>query len=160
MHDPELIARLRRYLEEHKSTYTIDALRKKLIAEGVAPDAVDLAISQSFPNAYAGPAGTPPAPPRRGWSVLTILLVIGASAIFNAGLIFGGGLLMIVEDAWTFPVLFGGLTILVAEITGAVLFSKRNSAVTLGLILGIVATPPLVILVLAGTCFAIVMAYQ
>lgn len=160
MHDEQLNERLRQYLEQHRSTYTVDALRKKLIAEGVAPDAVDLAIAQTFPNAYAGPGTAPEAPVSRGWSVLTILLIIGVSAIFNAALIFGGGLLMISNDVWTIPVILGGAMIFAGEIIGAVVVSKRNSNVTLGLILGIVATPPLIILILAGTCFAIILAYQ
>lgn len=160
MHDPQLIERLRQYLEQHRATYTIDALRKKLIAEGVPPEAVDLAIAQTFPNAYAGPGAAPQAASGRGWSVVTILLLIGASAIFNSALIFGGGLLMITNEIWAIPVMIGGGMILIGEIVGAIVISRRNSSVTLGLILGIVATPPLVILILAGVCFAVILSYQ
>ncbi|MBK6313324.1 MAG: hypothetical protein IPF53_03155 [Blastocatellia bacterium] len=91
---------------------------------------------------------------------MTILLLIGGSAIFNAALIFGGGALMITNDLWTIPVLLGGGLVLVGEIVGAVVVSRRNSSVTLGLILGIVATPPLVMLILAGVCFGQILAYQ
>ncbi len=160
MHDEQLMERLRQYLEQHRSTYTIEALRKKLIAEGVPADAVDLAISQTFPNAYSLPGAAPPSTPARGWSVMTILLLIGGSAIFNAALIFGGGALMITNDLWTIPVLLGGGLVLVGEIVGAIVVSRRNSSVTLGLILGIVATPPLVMLILAGVCFGLILAYQ
>lgn len=160
MHDEQLLERLRQYLEQNRATYTVEAMRKKLIDEGVPADAVDLAIAQSFPNAYAGPGAAPPARPGRGWSVMTILLLIGASSIFNAALIFGGGLLMITDEVWAIPVMLGGGLILVGEIVGAVVVSRRNTSVTLGLILGIVATPPLVILILAGACFAMILAYQ
>ena len=159
MHDEELIERLRQYLEQNRSTYTIDALRKKLIAEGVPADAVDLAIAQTFPNAYTTPGNAPPAVTSRGWSVMTILLLIGGSAIFNAALIFGGGLLMITNEVWAIPVMLGGGLILIGEIAGAIIVSRRNSSVTLGLILGIVATPPLVMLILAGTCFGLLLYY-
>ena len=159
MHDDQLIARLRQYLEQNRSAFTIEALRKKLIAEGVPPDAVDLAIAQTFPNAYSGPGVVPPAAPRAGWSVVKILLLIGASAIFNAALIFGGGLLMITNEVWAIPVMVGGALIFVAEVVGAIVVSRRNSSVTLGLLLGIVATPPLVILILAGACFGLILAY-
>jgi hypothetical protein len=159
MQDDQLLARLRQYLEQNRSAFTIEALRKKLIAEGVPPDAVDLAIAQTFPNAYSGPGVVPAVAPRHGWSVVRILLVIGASAIFNAALIFGGGLLMITNEVWAIPVVVGGALIFVAEVVGAIVVSRRNSSVTLGLLLGIVATPPLVILILAGACFGLILAY-
>jgi len=161
MHDEELIARIRSYLEQHRDTYTVDALRAKLVSEGLPPDAVDLAIAQVFPNAYGAPglaAGTA-APARKKWSFLTILGLIAGSAIFNAALVFGGGWLMIVNDVLVVPVLIVGTMILVAEIVGAVLVSRRNASVTLGLVLGIVATPILVSLVLLGTCIALILAY-
>lgn len=48
MADPENVARIRAYLEQHRQTYDKQALRVKLLSDGHAPAAVDLALAQVY----------------------------------------------------------------------------------------------------------------
>ncbi len=45
---PESVARIRAYLERHRSVYNADALRRKLLADGHDRKAVDQAMAQVF----------------------------------------------------------------------------------------------------------------
>lgn len=46
MADPSEVARIRAYLEQHKNTYTREALHEKLRADGADPAAIEAALAQ------------------------------------------------------------------------------------------------------------------
>ena len=51
MTEPEEVARIRAYLEQHRATYDREALRRKLVAEGSTPEAVDQAMTEAYGSA-------------------------------------------------------------------------------------------------------------
>lgn len=143
------VDRIRAYLEQHKQTYTREALRERLIEDGHNPQAVDLAIAQ----AYGFQLSSTPAPPEMDRT--RFILVIAGVFLFNY--IFWGIIvaLVIVGQSpawlWAIPVM------LVLEGVAAAVLRPRNRSLSRSLALGIgVSLLPLVTLgLLFGICLAI-----
>lgn len=147
------VDRIRAYLEQHKQTYTREALRERLIQDGHNPQAVDLAIAQAYGFQVSN---TTPAPPQTNrtqfiltiagvflfnYIVWTILLVVGLN---NSDSVLTIGL-------WAVPIM------LIVEGMAAAVLRGRNRTLSRGLSWGIGLTVlPLVTLgLLFGICLAI-----
>jgi hypothetical protein len=78
MADPEDVARIRAYLQQHKETYEQQALRAKLLEDGHDPQAVELALAQTYGFQVA-----PSTPPVGGNTTGRLLLVITGTLLFN-----------------------------------------------------------------------------
>ncbi len=165
MDDEALLEQIRAYIRQHRATYTLEALRDRLIRDGAPPEAVGRVLvemtegPQPPPSSpYLGPAPSPP-PPATRWSFKTIFGLIVAVVVANlAGLGLSLWLAFSTELELLFYLVAGGG--LVAEVIGVVVFASRNRSVSLGLLLGIVATPLVVGLLLLGTCLYIISQYQ
>jgi hypothetical protein len=91
MADAEHVARIRAYLEEHRSTYTREALQAQLLADGHPREAVDLALAQvyGFEVSPAGQSPPPLAPPPS---------TTGRVVLIALGVFFGNYLLLAVAS--------------------------------------------------------------
>jgi hypothetical protein len=169
MPDEALLEEIRAYIRQHRSTYTLEALRDRLIRDGAPPDAVGRVLVEMTEgrqppppppdSPYLGPAPSPPSGSAARWSIKTIFaLIVGVVLANLAGL--GLTLYLAIEsDLFALVWVFAGGA-LVAEVVGTVYFASRNRSVSLGLLLGIVATPIVVMLLLLGTCLYIISQYQ
>jgi hypothetical protein len=166
MHDEALLEQIRAYFRQHRATYTLDALRERLIRDGAPPDAVGQVLvemsGQPQPppgSPYLGPAPTAPATGGTPWSFKTIFGLIVVVTIANLAVL---GLSLYLAFATEVVLLFYVVAgaALVAEVVGIVHFASRNRSVSLGLLLGIIATPLVVALLLLGTCLYIISTYQ
>lgn len=72
MTEPEEIAQIRAYLEEHRITYDREALRRQLLADGYSPYTVDLAITQVYSSADVPPAARLSGSPLLLYSLIVI----------------------------------------------------------------------------------------
>jgi hypothetical protein len=159
MYDEALLAKIRDYISRNRASFTLDALRRKLIEEGVPADAIDVAIAQLYPDPYRGPSPVAQPGTNRSWTVgrvvltmlgITILnLVVGAASIW-AGIALDSGI----------PFLAGCGGLLVAEIAGAIYFARRNGSLSIGLVLGIVLSPVAAVAILFGLCILVLSNYN
>lgn len=167
MPDEALLEQIRAYIRQHRTTYTLEALRDRLIRDGAPPDAVGRVLVEMTEgrqppppdSPYLGPAPSPPSGPAPKWSIKTIFALIVAVVLANlAGL--GLTFYLAIESDLFFVVWVFAGGALVAEVAGTVYFASRNRSVSLGLLLGIVATPIVVMLLLLGACLYIISQYQ
>jgi hypothetical protein len=166
MHDEALLEQIRAYIRQHRSTYTLEALRDRLIRDGAPPDAVGRVMVEmtegpqpAVDSPYLGPAPSPPPSMAKKWSIKTIFAMILAVVIVNiAGICLTLYIAFSTDLAFLFWVFAIGA--IVAEVVAVVKFSSRNRSVSLGLLLGIVATPIVVVLLLLGTCLYIISQYN
>jgi hypothetical protein len=148
---PDAVARIRAYLEQHKHTYTRDALQLKLLEDGHDPHTVDLALAQTYGFEVAT-TGTPP----QQSQITTVILT--AMALFVLNYMLWG-----VIGAFTVDSRFGlGLSLIagtvVLEIATAIALRSRNRAVSRGLAWGIAISllPVVALALLFGICLAII----
>jgi hypothetical protein len=160
MYDEQLLARIRAYLRQNQGRYTYEALRRKLISEGVEPAAIDIATAEIGPQAApvvaAPPYGAPiPQPPTRKAGLGRILLVATVVVVLN---ILGGvvGFYGMIEanNGYVFLAIAGLL--FAAEVAGAIVYFRKNQNVSVGLMLAIVATPVVVFALLLGACLLLI----
>lgn len=143
------VDRIRAYLEQHKQTYTREALRDRLIEDGHNPQAVDLAIAQAY-GFQLSSTSRPPEMDRTRF----ILMIAG---VFLFNYIFWGiivALIIVGQNPvwlWAIPVM------LVLEGVAAAVLRPRNRSLSRSLALGIgISLLPLVTLgLLFGICLAI-----
>lgn len=138
MADPEAVAHVRAYLEQHRATYTRDALRKQLLADGHDPQAVDQALAE----VYFAPENAPPNPIQRKSNILVILLVVVGTVLLNASLC-----VVTINTNWLF--LLAGL---VLEVIAIVYFWRSRPSAARGILWGILAS---VLLVVAAIAFVV-----
>jgi hypothetical protein len=143
------VERMRAYLEQHKQTYTQEALRRKLIEDGHNPETVDLAIAQAYGFQVSG---TPPLPE---YDRRTVALISAGVFLFNYAV-------------WTVAVIFtvqgsgpgfGVIpALLIPETVAAVVLRRRNLSVARGLAWGIgVSLLPIILLALLfGICLVVI----
>ncbi len=159
MYDDALLARIRDYIAQNRASFTLDALRRKLIEDGVPPDAIDIAIAQLYPDPYRGPAAAAEAKPSTGWTIGRVLLTMLGVTLVNLAIAAVGMFASFqLENGVPFLVVCG--TLLAAEITGAIYFARRNGAVSIGLVLAIVASPIAAIAILFGICIIAITTYN
>jgi hypothetical protein len=143
------VDRIRAYLEQHKQTYTREALRERLIEDGHNPQAVDLAIAQAYGFQLSNTAAPPEMDRTR------FILTIAGVFLFNY--IFWGIIVALVivgqSPAWLWAI----PAMLVLEGVTAAVLRPRNRSLSRSLALGIgVSLLPLVTLgLLFGICLAI-----
>lgn len=152
MADPEHVARVRAYLEEHRQRYDQNALRSQLLASGHPEAVVDLALAQVY--GYDPPPATAATPPQRSWlwMALTILAtMIGTYVVLV--LLFGLAL-----DSSNALVIFSPLLLLPLQIGVALLVRRRNHPLARRLIWGIAAAwvPLFSLVLLVGICLALI----
>ena len=160
MYDEQLIARIREYLRQNQGQFTFEALRERLISEGVDPAAIDVAAAQlrseGRPVYGAPPYGAPlPQPPKRKGSLGRVLLVTAGVVLLNlavGALGFWGAALS--GSAVLLEILVP--LVLAAEIAGAVVYFKKRVDVSIGLMIAIVATPIVVFALLLGACILLI----
>lgn len=142
------VDRIRAYLEQHKQTYTREALRERLIQDGHNPQAIDLAIAQ----AYGFQVSTTPAPPEtnRTQFILTIVGVFFFNYIVWA-ILFALTIETNAAGLWAIPVM------LIVEGIAAAALRRRNRTLSRGLSWGIGLTvlPLVTLALLFGICLAI-----
>lgn len=157
MADPDNVARIRAYLEQHRQTYDKQALRTKLLNDGHDPAAVELALAQ----VYGFDVGPSPAPvvqdASRGFGLTVLgtllfnylLLPIMIGGLVRFGSSTGGSLL----TAAVLPLLIA----LLAEIGLAVAVRRSRPGVARGLRWGIVLSliPVAALVLLFGACVAL-----
>ncbi|HEX6293199.1 MAG TPA: hypothetical protein VFZ66_28715 [Herpetosiphonaceae bacterium] len=147
---PDSVERITAYLEQHRQTYTQEALRQKLLADGHEPQAVDLAAAQVYGFAVR-PSGKPEVSDRR-----TVVLTALGLFVLNYVVWMALGLISFnvapIEILWLIP------TLVVLEIAAAVAARTRSRAVARGLAWGIaISMLPVVALALFfGICLAII----
>lgn len=142
------VDQIRAYLEQHKQTYTQEALRRQLIEDGHNPQTVDLAIAQ----AYGFQVRSTPAPPEenRRRFVLTIVGVFLFNYIVWAILI-----------AVTLNTSLGGLlavpVMLILEGIASAGLRRRDPTLSRGLSwgVGLSVLPIATLALLFGICVAI-----
>jgi hypothetical protein len=156
MYDDVLLERIRDYLRANQATYTLEALRERLVADGAPPDAVDRVIAEMRASPYYGPApaGASAVVPDSRWNVKKFFAVLAGVTTLNVlGVAGAAALSFATESAWAFGAV--GLLALAAEIAAAVVYAKKNTTVTVALVVAIVLTPVVVGVLLAGACIAI-----
>lgn len=142
------VDRIRAYLEQHKQTYTREALRSRLIEDGHNPQAVDLAIAQAY--GFQVSSTSPPPGVNRTRLILTIAGVFLFNYVVWAILI----ALTINSSAagfWAVPAL------LILEGIAAAALRRRDRTLSRGLTWGIGLTvlPLVTLALLFGICLAI-----
>jgi len=154
MYDDAMLEQIRFYLRQNQSRYTIDALRARLVADGAPADAVERCIAELNASPYYGPApGVAPTEPGQKWGVGKFFLVLALGVLVNVGVVAAATFASFaLETGWA----FGGVCLLAAaaEVYVAIVYAKKNSAVTAGLLVAIAVTPVIVVLLLIGVCFA------
>ncbi|HEY0603086.1 MAG TPA: hypothetical protein VGD58_09255 [Herpetosiphonaceae bacterium] len=146
------VDRIRAYLEQHKQTYTREALRDRLIQDGHNPQAVDLAIAQAY--GFQVSSTTAPPETNRTRFVLTIVGVFLLNYIIWTILFVVGinnseiGFAIVL---WAVPIM------LLVEGMAATVLRRRDRTLSRGLSWGIGLTVlPLVTLgLLFGICLAV-----
>ena len=148
MADPEDVAPIRAYIEQHSKTYNRESLRRNLIRDGHDPQAVDTALEQ----AYGSGAGVPTAQASRAG--LYFFLAILAGVAIHAVLVFVVIMLVVngPSDGWLWPII--GLPVL-GELVAIVVLWRRNTRIARGLAWGL-AVPLIVTALLFGACLAII----
>jgi len=153
MPDADDIARIRAYLKEHGATYERDALRTRLIADGHAPETVDLAIAQEYGFTVTG-AAPPPATRNR-----VILVAAGVFLVNFLVLPLVIGLLaqqVNVGAIGSFLIGSTGLVVLalVVESVAAAITRRRDPVLSRGLTWGVLLTllPIVGGVLLVGVC--------
>jgi hypothetical protein len=159
MHDDVLLEQIRAYIRQYRATYTTDALRARLVADGAPADAVDAVIAELSQTPYYGP--TPESAtgaPEKKWGYGRFFLVLGVSVLVNVCVIVGAFALAFQFSSGA-PI-FGGLCLIAAaaEVALAVKYAKTNSAVTAGLIVAICLTPVAIGVLLLGVCAAVLVS--
>ena len=161
MYDEQLIARIREYLRQNQGQFTFEALRQRLISEGVDPAAIDIAAvelgSDGTPAAYGAPPYGPPVAPqatkfRWGRMLLVTSGVVVANIVAGCASLYFGGIQM--GDGTLFMAV--AVLFFVAELGGGIYLFSRNRAVSVGLIVAIVATPVVVFALLLGACILLI----
>lgn len=151
MGDSEQLARLRAYLEQHRATYTQEALRKQLLADGQPAQQVDLAIAQVYGFAVPGTTAAP-APPAQ---TTRIILIAAATFLVNyLGIpLLLWGLAQIRNDA----ALLLAFAPLLVELGAAIGLWRRNRTVARGLAWALAASllPLGAAVLLFGICLAL-----
>lgn len=149
------VERIRAYLEQHKQTYTREALRSRLIEDGHNPQAVDLAIAQAY--GFQVSSMSPPPGVNRTRFILTIAGVFLFNYIIWAILIAldmngSAGIGASGASFWAVP----GLLIL--EGIAAAALRRRDRTLSRGLAWGVGLTvlPLITLALLFGICLAIV----
>jgi hypothetical protein len=154
MADPEYVARIRAYLEEHRHAYDRDALRQKLLADGHSAEAVDLASAQ----VYGFQVGTAAAPAPRSNTPGFLSSLLGVLALNFVGLPI---LLTLLGRITGFGLAINLLIMLLALVGEGVVAGvlwRRNQPVARGLAWGVAGSlaPLLLLLVLFGICLALI----
>lgn len=157
MADPEHVARIRAYLQQHGGTYEQEALRAKLLEDGHDPEAVELALAQTYGFEVA-----PSSPPAGGNTTTRLLLAITATLLFNYLLLPILVLLLLqIGGSSDATFLAGGivpvLLALVAEIVAAIALRRTRPAVARGIGWGILISliPVAGLALLFGACVAL-----
>lgn len=153
-HDDELLARVREYIAQNRMIYSVEALRARLIKDGVPPEVVDRVLIEPPQSPYLGPSPAAAPETSRRWSPGKIVGIVAGTVVLN--LLLGAGIVSLV--VWTELPWFGILAPVVvgAEIAYAVVYSKRNPSVTVGLVLAVVLTPVAVVILLLGACLLLI----
>jgi hypothetical protein len=141
--DPENVAHIRSYLEQHKATYDREALRAKLLADGHDAIAVDQALAEVY-----GAANQPPRPVSRNTLLLTVLVVIG-TVLLNSGIC--------IVSLRSTGVLGGLVPLLLGfalEAVAAIVLWRRRPAVARGFVWGIGVS----VLIVAGLFAFVIIA--
>ncbi len=121
MADPDRVARIRAYLEQHRNTYDRDALRQQLLADGYADRDIDLAMTQVYGNDVEASMSSSRA-------VLTLPLVILGTVLLNSGACFAS-----LRTVGIVPIGIG----VVLELIAAALLWNRQPTVARGIIWGV-----------------------
>ncbi len=157
MSDPEHVARIRTYLEEHRGTYEQQALRAKLLGDGHDPEAVELALAQTYGFQVA-----PASPPVGPNTTTRLLLAITGTLLFNYVLLPILMVLLLQITATNAGSFFIGAVVpvvlaLVAEIAAALALRRTRPAVARGIGWGILISliPIAGLALLFGACVAL-----
>ncbi len=158
MADPEHVARVRSYLEEHRGTYERQALHAKLLEDGHDPEAVELALAQTYGFEVAPSSPPPPA----GNTTTGLLLAITGTLLFNYVLL---PILIVVllrfvvadPDGFFIGGVVPAVLALVVEIVAAVALRGSRPAVARGIGWGILISliPVAGLALLFGACVAL-----
>jgi hypothetical protein len=148
--DPESIARIRGYLEEHRRVYDRDALRNKLLADGHPVQAVESAIAQVY-----GFEVKPTDPPRPRHTTTVVLTSLGLF-IVNYIIWFLITVSTFQSDSLAALILIPALLLL--EGVAAFALRRRNPSVARGFTWGIAISllPIVALALLFGICLAII----
>lgn len=159
MYDEALLARIRDYIAQNRHAFTLDALRKKLIEEGVPPDAIEVAIAQLYPDPYRGPAPAAAEPAKKAWSVGKVVLTMLGVTLLNL-VVAALGLFGSFQFENPLPFFLACGILFAVEVAGAVIFARKNGAVSIGLVLAIVLSPIAAVAILFGMCLIALSNYS
>jgi hypothetical protein len=160
MTDSDRVARIRAFLEQHRDTYDRDALRQQLIADGHAPQDIDLAMAQVY-GLQVAPQSLPAVERDASFNTTQFALVIIGTMVLNAVLLCGALAAAANSElsGTSLTTLLGTslLLPLLAEGGAAWALRQRNRAVSRGLMWGVIASIGLLLLgiLLIGACIAI-----
>jgi len=149
MYDEALLQQIRDYLRQHGGTYTTAALRERLIRDGVPAGAVDQVLSEPQGSPYLGPP-PPPAATQSRWNAKVFFAVLVLSVVVNL-LVAGGALALAIQtnNGASFLVIPAAL---VAEIAAAVVYARKNTSVTVALVVALALSPVIAGVLLLGAC--------
>jgi hypothetical protein len=157
MNDDPLRGQVREYIRQNRDRYTVEALRARLVGDGVPAEVVDEVLAETEGSPYLGPPAFSAPPAARRWSPLRIFLVVLGSLVLNLGV--GGGVLALgLYTESIVPVLIAPLVV-AAEIAAAVVYARRDHSVSLGIALGLVATPVAAAVLPLGFCVYLLSQY-
>jgi hypothetical protein len=160
MSDPDRVARIRAYLEQHRDSYDREALRQQLLADGHDPQAIDLAMAQVF-GLQVGPQPNATAERDASFNTTQFALIIIGIVALNFLLLCGAfsATVNLISDGTDFTILLAASTLLPLLIEGGAAWAlrRRNRTVSRGLMWGAIASGVLLLLgvLLIGACFAL-----
>ncbi len=155
MNNPAEVERIRSYLEQHRDTYDREALRRKLLNDGLAPQAVDLAFAQVY--GLTIPAAEVPPDPQANRRPFLVTLFGVLLLNFVAGCTFSG--IIFTLQAFN-PSMFLLAALIPLEMAIMAYFWRRNHPVARGFMWALIGSLPVVAMgLLLGFCIGIVSSY-
>lgn len=145
-----------RYIEQYRGTYTREAINKSLLAEGYTPADIQAAWQEVESRSRQGGDNEAPGEPVRPWKasrqpvfwlalVTTFVVIQAALSMFLFGYI---------GTLWSLGMT---LVLLFVVLLAGIILLRRNRAVGLGLLYGLlwsVLLPVILLLAVAGICLA------
>ncbi len=153
--DPAEVERMRSYLEQHRNIYDREALRRKLLSDGHAPQAIELALAQVYGlTVAAADAPHDPASSRGPFlvSLFGVLLLNFVAGCTLATIFFNSGL--------PTPSIFLMGALIPLEAAMMAYFWRRNRPVARGFMWALIGSLPIVAMgLLLGFFIAIASSY-
>ena len=155
MYDERLLNQIREYVRQNRAAYTLDALRARMLRDGVPAEAIDHVLAEQQGSPYLGPApeAAPGAAPSR-FPILVFFGILALSVFVNIVVLIGAGFLSAeVNNSLAFFLVCGLAA--VGEIVAAVAYAKKNPTVTVAIVVALAVTPIVIGALLLGACVVV-----